>query len=229
MTITEFPQQLQQIQQQYNREVTEARQAQNEDLTAEGLQNYRNQLVDQVRAQYLPKLAALDAQVRDEVEILTKAADRAIPETQGSTGDAWKRVEMLLDAGKALPDIIAAADPSQLLAIHEWAPTWLAANQHKAKGANLGSSSEAAFENSVRDRWAQILPKGEDIREALEAKPIAASLSYTIEHLRGELEGKPAARNTLAAAYGATQAAEEAAERLQLKAEVAPSLSDATA
>lgn len=214
MTMNHYPEQLQMLQQQYNVAVAEARQAQNNDLTPEGLENYRNQLVAQVRVTYLPKLAALDAQIRDEVDLLERVAAEAIPAPQGSTSDAWKRVEMLLGAGKTLPEIILDADQSQLQAIQEWGPTWLAATTHKARGTNFSANAESALANNIMDRWAQILPAGEKVSEALEAKPTAAGLRYAVDNLRVELEGNGPTRNTLAAAFGATQAAEEAAARL---------------
>jgi hypothetical protein len=229
MSLTAYAEQIQKLKHQYVIALAEARQAQNPDMTPEGLQNHRDTLVARVRAQYLPKLAALETDVRRDAEILFDAADEAIPAAQGSTRDAWQRVEMLLAAGKALPDIITAADVPQLQAIREWAPSWLAANRHKAKGANIGAGTTTALENSIRDRWAEILPNGGTLREALEAKQVAAGLEYTISNLRTELEGKPTGRNTLAVAFGATQAADEAGQRLQVKAEGTADYSQASA
>lgn len=226
MSLKELAEQLKQLKHQYVIAAAEARQTEDSDLTAEGLQKLRASRVDRVRAQFLPQLGMLESQINRAADALSEDAARVIPASQGSTRDAWERVQMLLEAGKGLSDIITDSDAAQLQAIQEWGPTWLSANRHKAKGVNIGAGYGRAFENSIRDRWAELLPNGDIIREAQEAKPLAAELQYSLGSLRTELEGKPLGMSTLASAFGATQAAEEAGQRLEVRGEDRPNYSE---
>lgn len=185
---------------------------QDPDLSLPALERRRADLAAQARATF----AAEVAQVRRDADALThrhaRQLDR-VPAPQGSTRDAWERVRMLLDAGRSLPEVIATADADTLLAIREWAPTYL---ETLAPAPLPGTPRQpvdvAPLERSVRERWAQL--KGDkDLTAALAEEPALAGLQVRLKHAEAVAGGNDHAAG-LAGAVEAQLAEQTAARTL---------------
>lgn len=220
MNIAQYNARLAEIRQKHAQEMVRINQHQDEHLTPEGLEKARAEMAARARASLLPHLERLQQEFKSDVGTLNGAADEAIPKSEGSTRDAWTRVETLLAAGEDLSDIIRAADAPTLHAIREWAPTWLQAREHKLP--QIVRTSPDVLENNIRDRWVEILPNATyaaNLKESLEAKPDIARFEETAKHFRDQLEGKRTGVSTLAAAFGAIGAAQEAGRRIPARQE----------
>lgn len=108
------------------------------DLSDQGIQKKRAELretaVAKARAEY-NQLAANATTYRDsaraQVDRLHNLMDRG---TAADREVTFRRVAMLLDAGRGLADVIAEATPAELHAIEEWGPTWARAQATKPGG-----------------------------------------------------------------------------------------------
>lgn len=203
-TTAEYLEQLQILTRDYRNAVQEARQYTDEHLTQDGLQAKRAELTKRAATNHQGKLEALRSKMKIESDYLDSRAERAIPKSEGSTRDSWERVKMLLDAGQGLQQIIDKADAGALHAIREWAPTYLDA---KSKGT---TTDIAPFERSISQRWAEIVPDGEPIRERLAAVGDIATFDHMANSLTEAFEGRAPAFGSLQDAFAARYAGQMA-------------------
>ncbi|WP_087874116.1 hypothetical protein [Arthrobacter globiformis] len=209
-TIAEYLQELQILTRDYRNAVQEAQLHTDDHLTPEGLQAKRAKLVQQAAANHQGKLAKLRSNFKIEADWLESRAQRAIPKPEGSTRDSWERVKMLLDSGQSLQTVIAKADAGSLHAVREWAPTYLDA---MSKGAN---TDLRPFERSIGQRWAEILPEGEHVREYLDAAGDVAQFEHMANSLSDSFEGRAPQFGSLQDAFAAKYAAQTATADLSV-------------
>lgn len=209
----QYLEEIQLLQRDYRNALQEAQAHRNDDLSYEGLQRRRAQLAEQASKTFSAKLEQLKSSMDAESGQLKSRAGKAIPKAEGSTRDSWERVKMLLDAGQTLHQVIGKADPSQLQAIQEWAPTWLDAT---TKGT---MTDFAPFQRSVDQRWAQVAPDPEPITEYLGAAGDIAKFEYIANSLGDRFEGRAPAFGSLADAFGAEYAAQTARTDLSAHSE----------
>ncbi len=181
-----------------------------EHLSPEGLQAKRAELTKRAATNHQNRLEALRSKMKIESDYLESRAERAIPKGEGSTRDSWERVKMLLDAGQSLPQIIAKADAGSLHAIQEWAPTYLDAT---TKGA---TTDIRPFERSISQRWAEIVPDGEPIRNHLAAASDIAQFQHMANSLADSFEGRAPTFGSLQDAFAARYAGQMATADLSV-------------
>jgi hypothetical protein len=206
MTVEQYLQDLETLRANYAQEIR----AIDPNLSREGEQ----QRQATIREQYKPRLDALTRQFNAAAADAKRAGRSMIPDAPSDTTAAWKRVEMLLDAGGTLSGIVEGADALTLHAIEEWGDTWLQAQVLKAGPTNRASTTRlvdpAALKNSVRQRWAQILdgyaPKL--INDSIKAETAAAQFEVTAQNMQVNLMGSDDrnrdARSSLAAGFAAS-------------------------
>jgi hypothetical protein len=203
-TAAQYLAQMQALTRDYRNAMQEAHSYKNDHLTAEGLQAKRAQLIQQAGAAHRGKVDQLRASMKTESDQLRAHALQSIPKAEGSTRDSWERVRMLLDAGQSLPQVIAKADAGSLHAIREWAPTYLDA---KTNGAR---TDLAPFERSLTERWAEISPNPEPIREFLDSASDVATFEHMASSLSDRIEGRAPAFGSLTDAFAAQFAGQSA-------------------
>ncbi|MHA7284832.1 hypothetical protein ACX80I_00990 [Arthrobacter sp. MDT3-44] len=206
MTIEQHLQNLETLRAGYGQAIRDA----DPNLTREGEE--RRQAT--IRDQYKRRLDTLTEQFRAAVADAKRAGTSVIPKAPADTSAAWKRVEMLLDAGGSLAGIVAEADATTLHAIEEWGDTYLQAQVLRAKFTDRDAITRvvdpAALKNGVRQRWAQILDgyAPQIIHEGIKAGTAEAQFDVTARNLQVSLHGSDSrmrdARASLAAGFAAT-------------------------
>lgn len=136
-----------------------------------------------------------------------------VPDPQGSTRDAWDRARMLLDSGRTLAEVVATADRETLLALKEWAPTYLETiAPAPAPGEARVPVDLAPFERSLRTRWVE-LTGDQTLADALAQAPTLAALEVQLRHAEAVAAGNGHAAG-LRGAVEAELAAQAAAATL---------------
>lgn len=192
-------------------------------LNADGLAAKRQELKDRARETYAAKIEGLREQLERDTSVLQAEADRAGP----SLGDdpaslmraqmKWDQTRMKLEAGIPLRRVIDDAQADALLALREWAPTWLAAQQHQSADHSLMGAMAATGPDvdgiiaAIDGRLSQVA--GGDYGTVLSwARGAAAEGAYAapmLEHFTGVLNGTPEGKDALGAAIAARMAADE--------------------
>ncbi|WP_400158530.1 hypothetical protein [Arthrobacter sp. BPSS-3] len=203
-TTSEYLQELNHLSRDYRISVEEASAHTSEFLTAEGLRDRREKMIAQANFTHAAKLRQLQARMDTAAYRIQSRAQEALPKAPASTRDSWERVKMLLDAGQSLAQVIGKADAQSLHAIREWAPTWLDAT---SKG---NTTDLAPFERSIAERWAELVPNAEPIREYIDSAPDVATFNQMAESFGNRLEGRESSFGSLSDAFAATYAGQQA-------------------
>lgn len=172
-----------------------------DDLTAQGIANERARRMEKVNADTAQAVAQARAAAENELSVIkSRAESSALPKPNGSTADEWARIQMLLEAGKSMHQVISGATIEQLQAIREWGPTYQEAQTFKTIGGPNALGEElsrraggpasgsyydpAPLMNSIASRWAELSPKDAlFVREQLEAAGEIAQFEYTASSL----------------------------------------------
>lgn len=178
---------------------------QDPDLAQDALDRHRQDREAVVRTPYAQALRPIREDYDRAAHLNAKALAK-FPTPTGSTADVWRRVEMRLDAGATLDQIVATADVPTLQAGREWVPTWLAVNGgDPAAAPTLGDRLDRA----TLARYADITEDA-DMAAALAKAPALAGLAVTLADAEAEADGAPGAGG-LAGAVAAALAEREAA------------------
>lgn len=188
-------------------------------LSPEGIAKRRQELAANATADHKSKLESLSNKFGAEVAEAKRRAESEIPAPQADTSVAWSMAQMLLNAGQTLHQIIATADPALLHAVTQWGPTYLKAQALEGRNDPWSSAEvePAPLQNSIRQRWAQILgdSAGERIEKGIEAESAAAEFSVSAEHFGNQLDGVRTGMDDLVVAVQASLAGKAVASGLQ--------------
>lgn len=192
-------------------------------LNADGLSAKRQELKDRARESFGAKIESLRSDLKRDAGVLQTEAERARPalgEDPSSLMRAqmkWDQARMKLEAGIPLRRVIDEAGPDELLALREWAPTWLAVQHHQTADRSIGSAladtgpDVDGIAAAIDSRLSEVA--GGDFGTVLSwARGAAAESAYAgpmLEHFDGLLNGTPAGQNPLGAAIAARMAAGE--------------------
>lgn len=180
---------------------------QDPDLTQDALDRHRQDREAAARTAYAQAVCP----IREDYDRATHLNAKALaefPTPTGSTADVWRSVEIRLDAGATLDQIVATADVPTLQSIREWAPTWLAVNGgDPAAAPTLGDRLDRA----TLSRYAAITEDA-DMAVALDEAPALAGLAVTLAAAEAEAQGvSGAGAGALEAAVATAMAEREAA------------------
>lgn len=199
-----------------------------DELTAQGIANERARRMEKLNADTAQAVAQTRAAAENELSVIkSRAEGSALPEPNGSTADEWARIQMLLEAGKSMHQVISGATVEQLQAIREWGPTYQEAQTFKTMGGPNALGEElsrlaggqatgsyydpAPLLNSVASRWAELSPKDAlFIREQLESSGEMAQFEYTASSLEALSAGGNVG-STMTIAIAAADAAQRGA------------------
>ena len=178
-----------------------------DDLTAQGIFNERARRTETLNAKTAQAVAQARAAAENELSVIkSRAESSTLPKPNGSTSDEWARIQMLLEAGKSMHQVISGATVEQLQAIREWGPTYQEAQIFKtmggpnALGEELsrragGPASHSYYDptplmNSISSRWAELSPKDAlFVREQLESSGEMAQFEYMASALEVNASG----------------------------------------
>ena len=172
----------------YQAAAHDARALQDPDLTPEAMTRTRQDREAAARTAYAQALRPIREDYDRAAHLNAKALAK-FPTPIASTADVWRRVEMRLDAGATLHQIVATADVLTLQAVREWAPTYLAVHGgDPAAEPVLGDRLERA----TLARYAAITEDA-DMAAALAEVPALAGLAVALDDAEAEAQGVPGA------------------------------------
>lgn len=148
------------------------------DLSAQGLQAKQDAAAATIRAAARPDLEALQKRLLRAKELVEKEAAGLlrIPDDAAALIRAegrWRQIERRLDAGADLRSLISTADRDTLLAIAEYAPSWVTAQAMTSK------TSEGVYGPIADWLGRESSDPAAGIRRAVTSR--AAELSSTLE------------------------------------------------
>lgn len=220
---------------------------QNADLTSVGLQARREEMDMAARRAAAAPLERLRAQVATDAAMLATQAADALPK-HGSdaaataiTASKWEQIRMRLDAGMSLLAVLANADILTALAVREYGPSYLEAQQYRAPsgdevyGGDRPAPDHGPLMRSVDLRLAELTGPAAvaALAVAHDAAGIAALVAVAGTFVDEEVEGlrfETSAQRLSIMAYAAKDAerAARAGLRSEDRADAAHEQEDAT-
>ncbi|RBY94087.1 hypothetical protein DQ244_01625 [Blastococcus sp. TBT05-19] len=132
---------MQTLQMELTREITAARAFTDPDLSPEGLGKRREQLAETARKRADQELTALTAEMRQHIGRVREWAESRRPRVVDDPVQlqkmslAWDRARAMLDNGRSIRQVLAeSSDPAMVLAVREWGPDYLRANEPRDSG-----------------------------------------------------------------------------------------------
>lgn len=198
----------------------------------------RRDIEKAVREQAAVNLADQRERVSGSLKLVRYAAEKARPRVVEEPASLirseqkWRQVQTQLQAGVALPSIIASADLPTLLAIEDWMPAQVTADVARMyPGLNAIAKSadpKAAIARLVTQRLVEVVDPdvAEDLRNASQAESSAAAAQVWHDAIEIGIQTSGGV-DTLAASIGAKYAAE--AHSLKSSADAAKDSEQATA
>ncbi|MFE5837224.1 hypothetical protein [Arthrobacter sp. NPDC056493] len=216
---------LTELQRSHQAAVAKANEYTNPDLSAEGIDKRRAELIAKAGEDHKAKLDHLAREFKDEATETKRVAAAAIPTPAGDTSQAWGRAKMLLEAGQTLQQIVAKADPALLHAVTEWGPTYLEAEAYKGRSDGFApvAVDAAPLQRSIRQRWTQVLDGFAPgrIERGAEAEAVEAEFQVTAQHFAARLDGIHVGADDLTAAIEARLAGQRAGAGLAKEGDAA--------
>lgn len=184
--------------------IVNARNYRNDDLSSAGLHKARGEMLTAAQNTAIEALAKARTSLTSALATATKSAASTL-RADGSTRDEWERVRILLDAGKSLADIVdEATTRDRIIAIREWAPTWLEAVNQNSEPRRSPQQYEDAVNGSTLKRLLEIDPTSTaaDLYAGHEAHARLAPVLDDIARLT--VGGAPSGSASMRAGYAAT-------------------------
>ncbi len=159
-----------------------------------GLRQYRAERAAKVREKAAPQLAELRDRVERDARLLAEHAESMHPRigddaaSQMRAQRKWDQARMMLDAGMPMRTLVQRTDDVEtLLAIAEWAPSYLDAQQYRAPrlGEVTAPSDHGPLQRGITARVAEL--SGGETRDALvsasEARAALAGFAHRADYL----------------------------------------------
>lgn len=211
-TLKAAPARLLQLRREYDTALDAARAYTNPDMTPEGVQKQREQLVARAHADYQPRFAGIRAQVDTARATIATWAEQARPRLGDTAADlqraqaGWDRVRSRLDAGMSMAQALEHATVDELLGAREWAPTYVQ-NQDYAEHSKsrdplpFTPRDQTQLLHSIDARLGQVA--GGDAAKAMaalrDAETTAAEVTPWLQHAAAAVAGGPASDGLAAA------------------------------
>jgi len=165
-------------------------------LSAEGLRAKRAEMQEQLRAKHAHAIEALKEDLAFDVETLTDFVDKTRPRVAEDAASLmrvqmrWDQVRMRLEAGAPITKVIAEAGVEELLALREWAPTWVSAQSESSRprgvdGHEFEGPDPSGLLRTIDERLAEESggEYAEGFTAAREAEGVAAYAAPMLAHL----------------------------------------------
>lgn len=169
ISITKDLEAIQLLRKEYRARAHEIQTYKDDYLSPAGLEEARAKKLQALREDGKQALNRIQLSVDTDRNWLKSKAEQAMPKPSGSTADAWARVQMLLDAGRSLNQILEnASDVLTLQAIREWGPTYLESKRTITFDDGLAGSKPvdtAPLMNSIGKRWAELSGKETELSD----------------------------------------------------------------